>query len=287
MSDHLDLAVATAALQAAPFGVLILNQERRVLWLNGVAEEYLNVEAERLVGQGRDTVTAAELDYLFEPKEMVSVPMGSGTRWLKCWHLPLRLEDRAVGEIYFYIDVTEYRRVQSERDQLAEDLSRQSVRDPLTGLPNRRGLMQGLEPQVARSRRYGNPLSVIRMQIDDIDQLDTRHGTTTTDRVIIAIGQMLRDQTRWADLVGCLDAGEFFMILPETTKGTAVQLAEKFCKWINGFKITAVDNKEITVVARCGVTQWIKGDDSAKILRRTLQALKYIKKSTDRFVSAL
>ena len=41
------------------------------------------------------------------------------------------------------------------------------------------------------------------------------------------------------------------------------------------------------MVARCGVTQWIKGDDSAKILRRTLQALKYIKKSSDRFVSAL
>jgi diguanylate cyclase (GGDEF)-like protein len=287
MSDHLDLAVATAALQAAPFGVLIIDRDKRVRWLNKAAEEYLDVEAERLIGHGRDVMPAGELDYLFEPKEVLSVPMGTGTRWLKCWHLPLKIEGQVAGEIYFYIDITEYRAVRTERDQLAEDLSRQSVRDPLTGLPNRRGLMQGMEPQVARSRRYGNPLSVIRMQIDDIDQLDARHGATTTDRVILSIGQMLRDQTRWADLVGCLDAGEFLMILPETTKGTAVQLAEKFCKWINGYKITAVDAKEITVVARCGVTQWIKGDDAAKMLRRTLQALKYIKKSTDRFVSAL
>ncbi|HKJ21720.1 MAG TPA: diguanylate cyclase [Gammaproteobacteria bacterium] len=287
MSEHLDLTLATAALQTAPFGVLILDRDKRVCWINGKAEEFLNVEGDRLVGQGRDALQGEDLDCLFEPKEVMSLPMGSGKRWLKCWHLPLRVEGEVVGEIYFYIDITEHRKVKAERDQLMDDLSRQSVRDPLTGLPNRRGLMQGLEPQVSRSRRYGNQLSVIRLQIDDIDQLDTRHGTSTTDRVIISLGQLLRDQTRWADIVGCYDMGEFLMVLPETNKGTAVRLAEKFCRWIREFKVTAADGREITVVGRCGVTQWVKGDDAAKMLRRALQALKYIKKSNDRFVSAL
>lgn len=287
MSEQLELTLAAAALQAAPFGVLILDRDRRVRWLNATAEKFLNVKAEQVVGQGRDTLAGSAHDFLFEPKEVLSVPAGSAKRWLKCWHLPLRIEDQIAGEMYFYIDITAYRKLQVERDQLVEDMSRQSVRDPLTGLPNRRGLMQGLEPQVSRSRRYGNPLSVIRLQIDDIDQLDARCGATTTDRVILSIGQLLRDQTRWADIIGCYDVGEFLLVLPETSKGTAVQLAEKFCKWIREFKITAADGKEITVVGRCGVTQWVRGDDTAKMLRRALQALKYIKKSNDRFVSAL
>lgn len=287
MSDHLDLRLATEALRSAPFGILIMDRERRVSWLNPMAEDLLDVEAASLVGKGRDMLPSKELDYLFEPKEMMSVPHQSGPRWLKCWHLPLRIDDAVAGEIYFYIDVTEYRQAKAERDRLAEDLSRQTVRDPLTGLPNRRGLMQGLEPQVSRSRRYGNPLSVIRLQLDDVDQLDARYGANTVDRVVLSIGQRLRDETRWADMIGCYDLGEFLIVLPETTKGTAVRLAEKYCKWINAFKITAANGSEIQVIGRCGVTQWMKGDDASKLLRRANQALKYIKKSTDRFVSVL
>lgn len=287
MSETLDQTLATAALQTAPFGVLIFDSDKRVRWMNGKAEEFLEIACARLVGQGRETLGEGGLDYLFAPKDVMAVPKGSGKRWLKCWHLPLRVEDTIVGEIYFYIDITDQRKLKAERDQVLEDLSRQSVRDPLTGLPNRRGLMQGLDPQVSRSRRYGNRLSVIRLQIDDIEELDTRHGRATTDRVILSIGQLLRDQTRWADIVGYYDLGEFLIVLPETNKGTAVRLAEKFCRWIKETKVTAADDNEITVVGRCGVTQWVKGDDAAKILRRALQALKYIKKSNDRFVSAL
>lgn len=287
MSDPLQSSLATAALEAAPFGVLILDLDQHICWMNATAEEFLDVEAERLLGRGLDGLAGGELAYLSEHKEFVSVPMGADTRWLKCWHLPLRIDNRIAGEIYFYIDITEYRQIRAERDQLAEDLSRQSMRDSVTGLPNRRGLLAALEPQVSRSRRYGNPLALIRLQIDDIDQLDGRHGASTVDRVMLTIGQLLRDRTRWADLIGCFDAGEFLLVMPETTKGIAVQLAEKFCGWIGGLKITVKDDSTITVVARCGVTEWMRGDDSAKMLRRTLQALKYIKNSTKRFVSAL
>lgn len=287
MSEQVDFSLATQALQAAPFGVLILDSNKCVRWLNKMAEEFLDVEAEHLIGQGRDTLPSDDLDEIFEPKEILSIPMGSGTRWLKCWHLPLRIDNEITGEIYFYIDITEYRQVQAERDQLAEDLSRQSVRDPLTGLPNRRGLMQGLEPQVSRSRRYQNPLSIIRLQIDDLDQMDNRYGATTTDRVVLTIGHMLRDQTRWADLIGRFDADEFILVLPETTKGTAVRLAEKFCKWVRDQKIVAVDGSEISAISRCGVTEYIKGDDTAKLMRRANKALQSIKHSTDSFVSVL
>lgn len=287
MSDPLHLSLATAALEAAPFGVLILDRDKRVCWLNGTAEAFLDVEGDRLVGLTLDNLSEGEFAYLSEPKEFVSVPMGADTRWLKCWHLPLRIDNRIAGEIYFYIDITEYRAIRTERDQLAEDLSRQSMRDSVTGLPNRRGVMAALEPQVSRSRRYGNPLALIRLQIDDVDQLDGRYGASTVDRVMLTVGQVLRDRTRWADLIGCLDTGEFLLVMPETTKGTAVQLAEKFCRWIGELQVTAMDDTVITVVGRCGVTEWMRGDDSAKMLRRTLQALKYIKNSTKRFVSAL
>ena len=131
------------------------------------------------------------------------------------------------GTIHYYLDTTDQQNALGDRDRLHEELAQHTTRDAVTGLPNRQALLQGLEPLVSRSRRYHNPLSVIRLRIDNLADIDTEFGKGNSETALTAVSQMLKDQMRWADLIGRFDNDEFLLVLPETAADAANYLLEK------------------------------------------------------------
>jgi diguanylate cyclase (GGDEF)-like protein len=204
------------------------------------------------------------------PAELLAPLLGQGT--LVNWIMPdgdqrwLAVETATIEQIpgssaRFYIDVTEKLQLRKERDSLADKLRKQALRDEqLTGLLSRHGVVVSLEPLVARSRRYNSPLSVIVMGIQS-DQ-DRHHALTR-------IAFLLRDQTRWADLIGCTDTHDFIMILQETTPDSAVHLVEKLATHIERMNASSGER----LVACYGITQCQKNDDVESILERAEAAL--------------
>ena len=98
-----------------------------------------------------------------------------------------------------------------EIHQLQERLKEQAIRDPLTGLHNRRYLDETLPRELARAKREGYPLSVIMVDLDRFKQVNDTYGHPAGDEVIKALGTILKHGTREGD-VACRYGGEEFVV---------------------------------------------------------------------------
>ena len=111
-------------------------------------------------------------------------------------------------------------RARSASDELAQV-------DRLTGLHNHRYLGERLEEEFQRAERYDEPLSLLAVDIDELDAVNNRHGRAVGDRLLEAIGRTLRRICRQVDVVTRAEADEFVVILPNTHFAGSVVLAER------------------------------------------------------------
>lgn len=257
------------ALEDAPFGVVILDYQSKLVWLNDVVENYVGLPADDLIGRSRMTLPA-EFDWLFNPEKRFFLPATKHRRprWIKAINRTLHLP-QVTACVHYYMDVSTEQHVRQERDKLNDELEEVSLRDPLTGLPNRRALLHLLEPLVARSRRYHNALSVIRINLGNIALLAQKFGPAAADQIITSVAQSLRDQTRWADHIGRIGYGELLMVLPETDHNAADSLAEKLVQHIDELENTASKEQcRDKVELHVGTATWANGDDAKRLIRK-------------------
>jgi diguanylate cyclase (GGDEF)-like protein/PAS domain S-box-containing protein len=102
-------------------------------------------------------------------------------------------------------DVTELRRLQ-------ETLAAHALRDPLTGLANRRLLDELLDTELARARRTGTPLAVAYIDVDGLKQVNDVHGHDAGDLVLRETARRLLKAVRGADVVARIGGDEFVVV---------------------------------------------------------------------------
>ncbi|MCW2236593.1 GGDEF domain-containing response regulator [Azospirillum canadense] len=103
----------------------------------------------------------------------------------------------------------------------------QARTDPLTGLANRRSVLERADEEIARSRRYGHPLSVVMADIDHFKRINDTYGHAAGDEALRRFAQALRDDLRPCDLLGRYGGEEFVVLLPETGIDDAPLVAER------------------------------------------------------------
>jgi len=113
-----------------------------------------------------------------------------------------------------------------ENLRLREELRGQAVRDPLTGLYNRRYLEAALEREISRAKRKELTVSVIMLDIDHFKQFNDQYGHDVGDIVLRQIGLFLHDSVRGGDVACRYGGEEFLVILPEICLEDAVERAE-------------------------------------------------------------
>ena len=116
-------------------------------------------------------------------------------------------------------DVTELRRLQA-------NLAAQALRDPLTGLANRRLFNELLEADLARTQRGGQPLAVAYLDLDDLKDINDTYGHDAGDQVLSAMAKRLESVVRGADVVARL-GGDEFAIVYEPNDPTADNLVQR------------------------------------------------------------
>ena len=115
---------------------------------------------------------------------------------------------------------------------LRESLRVQAVRDPLTGLYNRRYMQEFLERELQRSRRQRRPLSVLMLDLDHFKRYNDRFGHAAGDELLSSLGDTLLHSVR-SDDVACRYGGEeFVIVLPECPIVQATGRAEEICRRI-------------------------------------------------------
>jgi diguanylate cyclase (GGDEF)-like protein len=161
-------------------------------------------------------------------------------------------------------------------------LRRQALRDPLTGLFNRRFFDAGLAQEIMRSRRSGDPVSLLILDIDHFKNYNDEYGHEAGDAVLRAIGQLLQTQVRGGD-VACRFGGEEFVILmPNAPLESAKQRGKQILEAIRGLEIPHQGRLLPSVTASLGVAEFPShARDAEGILEAADNAL-YIAKRTGR-----
>jgi len=101
-----------------------------------------------------------------------------------------------------------------------------AIRDPLTGLFNRRYLEESLALEMLRARRKQYPIGIIMVDIDHFKRFNDIHGHTAGDAVLIRVGSFLRTQVRSSDVACRYGGEEFILILPEASREITEMRAE-------------------------------------------------------------
>lgn len=114
-----------------------------------------------------------------------------------------------------------------EIEQLQTELREQALRDPLTGLYNRRYLAETLEHELGRCKRENCSLSVIIMDIDHFKDVNDNHGHQAGDRFLHAIANLIKRDTRDSDFVCRYGGEEFVLLMPGADLDSAARRAQE------------------------------------------------------------
>jgi diguanylate cyclase (GGDEF)-like protein/PAS domain S-box-containing protein len=122
------------------------------------------------------------------------------------------------------------RELEMARDAIAAanvELNRLATTDPLTGAWNRRHFEYVIGVEIARSRRYGEAVSLVLFDIDHFKLVNDRFGHLTGDQVLVAMTRLVQRNLRVADVLARWGGEEFMVMLPSCDARGAVKLAEK------------------------------------------------------------
>lgn len=98
----------------------------------------------------------------------------------------------------------------------------QALRDPLTGVYNRRHFNQVIEQEIPRSKRYNHPIGFLMVDIDNFKEINDRHGHQVGDEVLQEVAKLLQSHLRGSDVVVRYGGDEFLLLLVETDGETAM-----------------------------------------------------------------
>ena len=122
--------------------------------------------------------------------------------------------------------------------KLRAALHDRSIRDPLTGLYNRRFMEETLERELARAKRSHAPLSLIMVDLDHFKKVNDHYGHAAGDAVLRATAQLISQTLRVSDIACRYGGEELVLILPDCSSGNAVKRAEQICNAIRAQAIT-------------------------------------------------
>jgi diguanylate cyclase (GGDEF)-like protein len=111
--------------------------------------------------------------------------------------------------------------------QYHEEIYRMTIVDGLTNAFNKRYLVEVLDRELARARRYDRPLSILILDIDHFKQINDRFGHLAGDHVLKELGHAIAGRIRSEETFARYGGEEFVLVLPETPRTGAVELAEQ------------------------------------------------------------
>ena len=104
-----------------------------------------------------------------------------------------------------------------------------AIVDPLTGAYNRRHALPCLDRQIAACRKTGTQLTVMLADLDFFKSVNDQHGHAAGDAVLCEVTQRLRAQLREQDMLARIGGEEFLIVLPDTPRSRALDIAERLC----------------------------------------------------------
>ena len=155
------------------------------------------------------------------------------------------------------------------RDELRrkeQQIKELSLTDQLTDLKSTRYLQEFLKLGIKQSRRYGVPISIVVLEIDNHAEMVKTYGEKVADEIVAQLGQLVNAQMRDSDIVVRSGPFEFTVALTVTNKEGAIEVAERLRILISESEFKAVDKPHLLTVG-VGICQFSNHmDDEGKVL---------------------
>ena len=164
--------------------------------------------------------------------------------------------------------------------QLREQLRELSIRDPLTGLLNRRHMEESLLREISRAGRTRQPLSVLMMDIDHFKNFNDTYGHEAGDHVLKEFGHLLQKQVRESDIACRYGGEEFTVILPEADCDMACEIGNRIRNAVQDLQLVVGRQFLGRVTISGGIAVFPQdGDTIQQLLARADEALYDAKKN--------
>jgi diguanylate cyclase (GGDEF)-like protein len=137
------------------------------------------------------------------------------------------LEARIYAALRSRIARQELRKRNTELETLLTRTEHLAASDPLTGIPNRRRFLDVLKREFAVSRRYGNPLSCVSLDLDHFKEVNDLGGHSAGDEVLKHVAEILASNIREVDVCARYGGDEFALLLPHTPLDKALIVVER------------------------------------------------------------
>ena len=249
--------------RASMDGLILIDSEGRVVLWSPAAEKIFGFAAAEIVGNPlHDFVTPAKFRDKAQNKMEIFARTGEGRSIgrvvefparrkngvefpVLVFATPMRVEDRwwAAAAVR---DITDQKRTEEQLMEL------QTI-DALTGLPNRTRFLAVLAREIARSRRYERPLSLLILDVDGFGQINHNHGRKVGDHVLRTLAQLVENSIRTVDMAARLGDGEIGLLLSDTDIEPAEQAAERFRKRAADTLVPAGDGNSARFTISVGV----------------------------------
>lgn len=275
-------------------GALVTDSHRKILFASQYFEDELHWDLANLVGKSSDILFTHSskifcesylVPILLSEKKCEEMQLalldGNGKR------VPIIINARIDEEGYTYWsffsaskrDVL-YQELLEARERLekqSERLERLSSTDELTGLLNRRAFNGQADIILAQASRSQQPISAILIDVDHFKKINDSHGHIEGDRVLSELGKQLNDFGRMSDLVARYGGEEFLILLPDTDKVGAMNLAARLHELVANVR---VKNRPLTV--SIGVTSHTNNKVTLTTLYREADEALYLAKHNGR-----
>lgn len=178
------------------------------------------------------------------------------------------LADELIGVVEHISDIT--KRVEAE-EALKESERRYkelSIVDELTGLFNKRHFNKTLELEIDRAKRYGHPLSLLIMDIDNFKHFNDTYGHAEGDKVLSKMGKIIAAGLRTNDMPSRYGGEEFTVILPATSGEDSVTVAERIRTTFAAEDFYPTPEEKVNKTISIGITQYADDEDKESLIKR-------------------
>jgi len=157
-----------------------------------------------------------------------------------------------------------------------------AIKDPLTGLYNRRYLDAHLNSAVSRAAATSKPVCVLAFDIDHFKDINDTHGHDAGDDVLRGFADRLRIGVRGIDLVARCGGEEFVLVMPETDAGFATTVAERLRSDVEKVAFPTRFGSSVPVTVSIGIAEWRGAADTSEALMRRADSALYAAKRAGR-----
>ncbi|MBN2255269.1 MAG: diguanylate cyclase [Deltaproteobacteria bacterium] len=288
-----------SVIEGSPIPTFVINENHRVLYWNKALEEMSGIKARDIIGTNeqwrafydkeRPCMADLLVDSLVEeiPRWYVGKyhnlkliedayeaidffpALGTGGKWLRFTAAALRdSKGTLFGAIETLEDITARKLAEEALKESEMRYMEMSITDGLTKLFNSRHFHAQLKAETERARRYGHPLSIMMLDIDDFKDFNDTFGHFEGDRVLVRLGQVITGCLRKTDSGYRYGGEEFTLILPETKGEAALPLAERIREEFENETFTPGHDRRISKTVSIGVTEYIPGEVLSDFLKR-------------------